>query len=265
MPGSPDFGGSPISTGANNLLNTATITVAQHATSKKTVAISRPGYQVQLALWNSTSSVVSMPVTVSLFWQDINSGDVMARQEHHILAGSVSNNIFIDGTGPTIGNQLLLEITNNCASADTLSYAVLVNEVSTQYPFHNWTTDDKFSFSPAGWTPLNDDMVAGLLACTAGHSVGIGATQTFVLPYYRGPVYVTCTTASGTSDLSVQIIAEADTGVPAVFPVWSGKTDGNGNVAALTWLPNIQCAIVVTNHNAAAQNVSLSVVTAQSD
>ena len=262
MPGYPDYGGTPVVTGSALLINANGVTVGQHLTSIKTAMISRPGYILQIEVHNSTSSAVSMPVQVEMAWTDTGTNSVIDRQIFWILAGSTANLHFVDGRGPTAGDSISVEITNFCASADTLTYSLLLLEVSHTFAQHDWRTDDSFSFSPAGWTPLDDDMLAGILTGAGNVSLTGGASRTIILPFYSGPVFLMLTTASGTTDLTAVITAEADAGLGSTFPVWQGKSDANGNLTAQAWLPRAECAVTVTNGNASTRVVTVAVITA---
>jgi hypothetical protein len=260
--GKPDWGGTAAATGSTGLLNIGATAVAQNATSTKTAMISRPGYILQIELINATSSAVSMPVSVVVSWTDSATGTVIDRQDYQILAGSVASPHFVGGRGPTSGDSVSISVTNHCASADNLSYQLFLSEVTHSFAGHDWRTDDQFVFAPAGWTTSDDDMVSGVLIGNKGVSIGAGLSDTFILPFYAGPVFAMFTTGSGTTDLAVQLIAEADAGLPGPWPVWGGQSDAKGNLTAQAWLPRVQCAVKATNGNAGPQTVTLSVVVA---
>jgi hypothetical protein len=262
MPGYPDYGGTPVVTGSALLINANGVTVGQHLTSIKTAMISRPGYILQIEAHNSTSSAVSMPVQVEMAWTDTGTNSVIDRQIFWILAGSTANLHYVDGRGPTAGDKISVEITNFCASADTLTYSLLLLEVSHTFAQHDWRTDDSFSFSPAGWTPLDDDMLVGVLCGAAAVSLTAGASRTIILPFYSGPVFLMFTTASGTTDLTATLTVEAEADIAAPYPAWQGKSDANGNLTAQAWLPRAECAVTVKNGNAGTQAVSISIITA---
>lgn len=231
-----------------------TVTVASNLT------VAKIGYEITLT-WFAPATNQSI-ITMQLIWSDSVSGQVVITDEWDFYAGSgpVANAHIIRGTGPTKGDTLTVKATQN-ASTVTASYTIVMAQNSRIYAFDDWRTD---TIGPVtGITGANGfDMQNGILASMDSVAVAAGANVIALLPLFAGRVVISCTTISGTSDMTT--IIKCDTGAFASLlddQVVRGKADANGNLVIVgAALPRAQCLIQQINNNAAAKDL-LSFIT----
>jgi hypothetical protein len=166
------------------------------------------------------------------------------------------------GHGPTKGNQLVIVSENPSESVgNNVTHSYIVLENSRTYENDQWET---LTFSPGGGlTGTVANMPSGCIASTQT-SVSATTTITRLLPLYNGLVTVSAGTSSGTTDATINIAQVADQSNAGALPnttIYKAQTDSNGNLyASNVALPATQCEVFLTNNNAAAKTVSLSVI-----
>lgn len=252
--GYPDWSGTRLLHGTQQLLQTTDGPLAPGTSKSHTIPVTRPGYILELHAFNSTNNTAKLPFSVIMRWEDGVSGDGLDTQSWYALAGTVAGPHFINGSGPTKGGQLVLTIANLASSGPSLEYFLIVDETSFAYVRHDWRTDDIFSFNPTGYTAPAQDVNAGILAVLAGTSIPANTTSNFVLPLYNGPVYVQGGNSGAAASMELAIALEAEPGGLVGGPTFDQFNDAAGNIYAAGMMSRIQSLLQVTNHTASPFN-----------
>lgn len=265
MPGSPDWGGTALQSGHSLLTSVKSVTLAEGANAVYTLPISRPGYLLRADLVNSTNTSTALPVRFDWQFQDVQSGAMLDNLSWSIFAGAKGSNHSVSGSGPTKGNQIMLTITNQAASAVTLSFNLTIMEVTSTFERHDWHTDDTSAFTIAGFTAPETEATSGLLAGIVSLSLtaGSGGQATRILPLCTGQAQLWISTASAAADLEYWLFPEADTEFPSQPAYANGATQSNGVNYASVWMPRVQSTLVLQNNNASTKVVQATLSAAQ--
>lgn len=227
-----------------------------------TLTVGQVGYELYVAL--DTAAVTAAGVSVDLKWSDSVYGVVtIADETWWVLPGTaaISHNVCIKG--PSKGDTLNVTITNNTGATVNAGYAIITNSrVLTRDDGR--TVQTVGALVANGFTSALYDLESNLVANANPVNVSIGGSTTRLLPLYSGQCAVHFETASGTSDMELAIALQADTSNAYVFTkIYDGFTDSHGNGYAIVNLPRSQCVMTLTNHNAAAKTLSVSIVAAE--
>lgn len=265
MAGSPDFGGTALQSGHAVLTSVKTQTLARNASKTFTLPITRPGYLLRINITNTTNTSTQLPVRFDFQFVDVSTGTVLDNLSWSIFAGANGSPHSVSGSGPTKGNQLVVTITNQAASAVTLTYDFIVMEVTSTFDRHDWHTDDTTVFTIAGFTSPETEASSGLLCGIVNLSLatGAGGQATRILPLYTGEAQLWLSTASSAADLEYWIFPEADTEFGSQPAYVNGATTANGTAITTPFMPRVQSIIVLQNNNAATKVVQVTLSAAQ--
>ena len=258
MPGAPDWSGQRFLHGVTQLTAGQAGPVARGTTSVKTVMITRPGYFLELHLWNATDTVTSLPAGVQLEWLDAVTGDALETDSWWVQAGTATTPHYVFGSGPTRGGKLKISVTNGAASAVNLYYYLVLNESSFAYARHDWRTDSIFGYTIPGWTAPGTDMNADVQGFVDSSAYNASQAKSYMLPLYNGQVQLRAFTSLASNTLKVQVNPAADAGNATAFLSFDALTDATGRLQAVLALPRSQSAITLTNTAASSATVSWS-------
>jgi len=264
MPGAPDWSGTRLLHGTTQVLNKVQNGLAPGGSDVWTVPVTRPGYILEIHLFNQTDNVTKLPVGIQLQWEDGMSGDNLETQAWIVTAGTAATPHYIDGSGPTGGGTLKITI-NNLSGTATLGYFLIIDETSFAYIRHDWRTDNVFGFSATGYTlPPAQDVNTDVLFAANGVNIGAGAHVSYILPLYNGPVYCRFgTTAGAAANMEIEADLSVYGGTIGANQAWDFFTDINGQVSQLATQPRIQCVLTATNHSAGALQLFGSLLIAE--
>lgn len=260
MVGKPDWGGTPVTHGEDIVINDSRSILGGGTSYTLQALLSRPGYQIGLTLQDTTIGGSSMPVPIDMVWVDSVTLQTVSHQQWAPMAASRTNSHIVIGQGPTGGDKLIVKVTNLGVATDTLQASVLVAESSIGYSEHDWRTDDGSGMLLNGIGSIGSAMIDNMLAAQGPVSTGHNVLDTFALPLYSGRARLYINTSSLTSDLLWNVSTISGAIAASSFTIAAGSSDTAGNVAVDVWLPRGQCALVWKNLNAAAVNVTASMV-----
>lgn len=265
MAGSPDWGGTALQAGHSVLTSVKTVTLARNASQTYTLPITRPGYLIRTNITNTTNTTTEMPVRFDWQFKDQATNTVLDNLSWSIFAGANGSPHSVNGSGPTKGNQVVLTITNQAASAATLTFDLIVMEVTSTFDRHDWHTDDTVAFTIASFVSPETEATSGLLCGIVNLSlaIGTGGQATRVLPLYTGQAQIWLSTAGSNADLEFWIFPEADTEFPSQPAIVNSNTQANGVNNLLFYLPRVQCIIVLQNNDSATKVVQVTISSAQ--
>lgn len=265
MAGSPDWGGTALQAGHSILTSVKTATLARNAAKTYTLPITRPGYLIRTNITNTTNTTTQMPVRFDWQFVDQATGTVLDNLSWSIFAGANGTPHSISGSGPTKGNQLVVTVTNQAASAATLTFDLIVMEVTSTFDRHDWHTDDTVNFTIASFTSPETEATSGLLCGVVNLSLaaGVGGQATRVLPLYTGAAQLYFSTASSTTDLEWWLYPEADVDFPSQPAYANSSTASNGVSNSIAYMPRVQSILVLQNNNAATKVVQATISAAQ--
>lgn len=265
MAGSPDFGGTALQSGHAVLTSVKAVTLARSAAQTYTLPMTRPGYLIRINITNTTNTSTQLPVRFDWQFQDVSTGTILDNLSWSIFAGAKGSPHSVSGSGPTKGNQLVLTITNQAASAVTLSFDLIIMEVTSTFDRHDWHTDDTVDFTIAGFVSPETEATSGLLCGIVNLSLGsgVGGQATRILPLYTGEAQLWLSTASSGADLEYWIFPEADTEFASQPAYVNGATTANGTAITTPFMPRVQSILVLQNNNAATKVVQVTLSAAQ--
>lgn len=246
----------------STLIKNQTAISQNPGTSNTSATFSMPqiGYEIILTIY-ATGNFLSF-YSLTMTWLDSASGQQTGQETYNFVPGTGPgvNSHQIFGSGPTKGDQLVITsaVSSNSSVAVTHAYTVLNN--SRIYAEDNWVTTQ---FNSAGVTGAATDSTGGLLAASNFSVPGASVGASRLMPFFNGVVSLYATTASGTSDLDVQLTTFADPlAVGGSSPViFEQVTNANGFMyQSQVPLPASQCQVNFTNKNAAAKVVQFAAV-----
>lgn len=249
--GYPDWGGQRLLHGTNQLFAASLPTITPGTTSVKTVMVNRPGYIVELHMFNATNNTSKCPFNVNVRWLDAQSSDNLDTQSWYGLAGTSVGPHYIDGAGPSKGGTLQVSISNQAGAGVNLGGFMIIDETSFAYTRHDWRTDDVFSFAPTGYTAPNSDSNAGILGVISGSTVLANSQATWVLPLYDGPIWVQGGNSGAAGSMEISVTPEAAPSSMRGGPTFDMFNDANGNIFAKGNMTRAQSLLTVVNHTAA--------------
>ncbi len=218
-----------------------------------TWSISQTSYEIGLNV--HTAAGAKDYVTIRLQFTDSVSGLLVGQRTCYVVAGNSGNAHSIVGTGPMRGDTVTLSvITDSLNTANMAVYYTLV-QTSRLYTRDEWKTIvmDITAYTTSGVLPD-----ANILTNSAP-SIASGASQTRLLPLFGARVGIEAETTSGAADAEILIAAAGS--VMSNYPtVYHGYTGAGGRLVDSFPLPDAQCLLTVTNHAAAQQTLSFSVV-----
>jgi hypothetical protein len=258
--GYPDWSGTRLLHGTTQVLNVEHDAIAPGDTATDAVDITRPGYILELHAWNSDDDGTSVPFQVLMRWHDGQSGDGLDAQLWYVFAGTSGGPQYIDGSGPTKGGNLSIEVTNLGSNTAHLSYFLILDETSFAYTRHDWRTDDVFSFDiPGHNSPPFYDANADLMAGLVSYSLGANTTNSWVLPLYNGPVQLHADTSGAASSTEVYVTMGASGGSEGGVVMFDQLVPVDGMD---TWFyaPRSQMILHAQNHTGSAVTIDVTLM-----
>lgn len=214
------------------------------------VSITQPGYEISVTAKISASAPTLPILTVELIWHDSVSGTTVGHEKWNVPMGSTFNGSVHTGTGPTKGDQLTVNLTNN-DSAQAATVTTIINQNSRVYLRDDWRTE-AFNSPPNGVPPLHDQYGNQLGSLVTGSLSG-GGSVTRLLALYAGRVTVTFgSTVSKQGTLQITQLDPAQlNGELALLEI---TQDNYTNVVSLS-LPRAACTFTLTDTSGSSGNI----------
>jgi len=260
MPGFPDWTGTPLISGTQQLLVRTSGDIAPNGSDSFTVPVTRPGYLLEFHLWNDTDTVTKAPIGILMSWLDGVSGDSLDHQGWNVFGGTVANPHFVHAEGPTKGGSLNVQVFNNSAAGPNIKYFVIVNETTAAYPRHDWRSDDVFSYVIPGETNPSPNINADLFMSKSAAAIGAGATINYALPLFNGLIQMRGATSLNNNTLQAIITPDSDSASVSAGIILNEFSDATGNFRATCYLPRDQCQLAIKNTGAGAATFNMVIV-----
>jgi hypothetical protein len=209
------------------------------------------GYELYLDVRTAGSGIDGLQINI--YWTDSASSILIEQQTFFCYPGgntSGTANQFVI-KGPSRANQCQLYFAS-AAGTDpmTVRYNFLNN--SRIYDLDNVSVSQP-GIVP-GLTGASYNVPANVL-CSTGPTVVATGNTSRVLPLYEGSIHICANTASGTTDMQIQIVSTLDPGNSLDQIVFYASSDSHGIIDTYGSLPAEQCQLKLYNHNASGQIV----------
>lgn len=227
-------------------------------------------------LFTLFSAAAAAPVIgIELVWSDSVTGLLTWDEQYFVFAGrNLAGAHSISGRGPSKGDRLQVNISNNSATAATAVF--VLQQTSRPYSREFWQTVQQAGFANPVFNGLAyaaGNMSAKTL-CSQSQLVAAAGNNVFVLPLYTGLVHLYFRSTDGTlANNEWRIVCDSDqndagdTNRLLVFAGASGFAPYGSNFqSAFTLanypLRNAQTKVQMLNHNATTAATHLMHVTA---
>jgi len=237
--------------GLTNVLTVTPGTVVTNGSTGRfpavgTITVEQIGYEIEISLESGGATCIAQVV---ISWLDA-LGAVIQNDIWYMYTGTTGSPHVVYGQGPTNGTQFFIQVQAFTAG---LTIDVLnVYENSRIYNYSDWRTRLIPNLANGGQSIASASPRSLILAFRKVAALGIGATDNSNFCLFGGKIRVWANTASGASDLNLQLNDVTNQEVSGnIF--WQTKSDGNGNINAELTLPRAQCVVSMTNGNAAAK------------
>lgn len=261
MPGHPDWAGTALVHGADNIVTNLSIAtpVGQYSTSSKVLMVAKPGYLIHIGANYGGGSPTKPLITCEPYWYDPTGAWYMGH-ERWVFAGEKTNvgNYKVIGTGPTKGSYVQFFLSNNDPSVAATTIITLV-ETTQHLARDDWRALPEEGTTLPEYTLLpNAYYAAGNYLANSQITVNQSATNTYLLPLYAGPVSITVAPLTATASQNWSI-TDALTGYTLYA---GGATAAAPSNAVQAVLGRHSCLFNITNTSASAAFTSDVVITA---
>lgn len=232
-------------------------------------SLNQPGYELQISFGSLGATAPIM--SVELQWYDSSFGNLVDDETYFMYSGNAAGH-FIHGRGPSKGDRVVVIITNNGASAVTVTYTLM--QTSRTFTREFWKTIAKAGVQPvyAGFNSANSSIAANQLE-SASHTLAALNGFTSILPLYTGTVRLLATTSDTTPANSSWVITSTSDHLLPGSQTFVGKAGQTGFTVAGTSslyvpeiaLPRAQCQLNYSNGNSGASETLTAVIVAQED
>jgi len=254
--------GLPINSGEILMGQQTAVHVAPGANTQFTFPVIRPGYIIKAHVTDITGTTNITLGFIDVQWFDQPTNIIVSHQGWGAFAGAPNTHNII-GSGPTAGTEVIVTLFND-SGADTISFDIFLYGTSVVPTRHDWRTDDQTAaytisgvqtFQSSGSGFSNEP--ADALGMVFSNGVGAGGSETFAIGLFNGKVRLWGNTSSGTSDMAWEVHDNANW-FASLNIVANGKSDSNGNIDTEFSLDRVQRTIKITNNNAAAKNLAIT-------
>lgn len=266
LPSNLQTSGIPPINNHNQLLTlSATSLAIGGSNTSSAAAITQPAYEIYVSCF-ATAGGLGTIGHVRIDWSDSATGLVVDQDSFWVYPGTGSGGAahVFKGRGPTKGNQakIFVQTPGNSAAAVTFAYTFFQSSrlITTGTDEDIWFTVQSPSLS-SGPPLVSNDPIARVIA---SESVSVAANSSSTsqgLPLYNGPVWIRFATTSGTNDAQFEIDDIIDPNINQ-DTVFKSQSDATGRINVAWRLPRIQCAVILTNQNAAAKTLSYQILAA---
>jgi hypothetical protein len=216
-------------------------------------------WELAILSYTAATGANAGPFVVNIQFWDPTGMLLVGHRTMTFWPGETSGQNTIIASGPTRGAIAYIVVNSYGGVPSDPQYISLIFSQSSRTLKADSVQASVFTNCASGVTLPGCNPPAGIIA-SAGPALAAGNSAERQLPLWLGQVNIGVQTTSGTSDASLNITVNADeSGIPQ-DNYWNGKTDANGNLAALIALPSSQCTFTLTNHNAGSQTLSLMMI-----
>lgn len=250
--------GVPLLHRADSLANaTINLTTIPSTRTAGPFTVGQICYELWLSLENQAASATGTYITCEMQWTDSVTGLLLGRRKYKMVAGPNGSPHTLKISGPVHADTvtIIFGIVSDSTSACTVIYQLLGTSRLYGRDTMRSTQPNAEGYIIPGAVPE-----FSVLTNTAP-LVGIGATLTRLMAAYSGRVWLNAHTTSATTNMIVAV-HEAFTTAPNLAnfqQIASLHSDANGNINQFLTLPNVQCALDLTNNGSVSQTLQVIV------
>lgn len=264
QPDYPDFTGARAGVlSAQPLAQAVTAELAAgQASATQTYQVTQLGYELAFHLTAAAGGTGPDYATLLMVWMDSASGIPLWEKGYTIAAGPNGEPHRVTASGPARADTLQITVTARSTNPDEVTSQYTVLQTSRSYSRDRTRTRSTNDANYLGLISGNYVIEAGNLLNTSPNLGAAGGVATRVISFWDGQAFIKARTFSGAADLSVSV--QDTTGLQSAdTSVFHGQSDSGGYLSSSFYLPSLQCVLVLTNGNAAAQQVAASVTAAE--
>lgn len=238
--------GVPLLTKSTNLLNDVAHSIpfgGAPVTIANNLVVTQIGYEINVTAKISNAAPTLPILTVDMVWTDTTGSETVSHEQWNIAIGSSGVGSIHIGTGPSKGNRLTVELSNN-DSAQNATVTTVINQNSRVYTRDDWRTES-FNTIPNAITPLHEQQ--GNTLANFLTSVGALGSNTRILALYAGRVtiaYGSTVSKAGTLQVTNLDPAVNAASIYLLLPIPTGTNQTN---IAVVSLPRAACTFTLAD------------------
>lgn len=246
--------GVPLLTKSTNVLNDVNHSIpfgGAPVTIANALVITQIGYEINVTAKISAAAPTLPILTVDMIWTDTVGAETVSHEQWNIPIGSTGIGSVHIGTGPSKGNRLTVQLSNN-DSAQNATVTTIINQNSRVYVRDDWRTE-AFNTIPNGTTPLHEQQ--GNTLANFLTNVGALGSNTRILPLYAGKITIafgSTISKSGTLQVNNLDPAVNAASIYLLLPIPNGS---NQTLLAAVALPRAACQFTLADTSNAANTL----------
>jgi len=246
----------------------ATVVAAGGNLTSGQLTVTQPTYEIYVTAQGASSTEARPWITIRLTWVDSTSGQTVETQQYSVAQSFTSGNQY-HGVGPVHADRVTVQVfnlgtTQNC----TVTLLVLNNSLAQT---ELWRSETIITNAPNGFGGIAQaySLPNNILFMHDAAAVGAGATDGGRgIAFYCGiQMEIRGNTSSNTNDMELFIRIPASLMAALGLPATAGEnvlfdynSDAKGLIQQTLFLPRVQCEVAMTNHNAAAKDLTTTIM-----
>jgi hypothetical protein len=218
-------------------------------------SVTQSGYEIAFEFQAGSTSAAMPFVSVDMQWSSSVTGQRVARERWFPSQGSGSEQFFY-GTGPTKGDTLQIQITNQSTTGLTMGFFNLTQSSRT-YARDDWRQDTQATVP--GFTSGTYEQAGGILMSTAP-TVGATSSTKRIMPLYSGLIGISFVPPSGIASPGARFVVNnegaANTSSALAALTVAQTNDSVNSQIDQIYLPRAICSVTIFNDSSASGTFS---------